>query len=144
MSVSIEPVHPEKVSFISSKTVEYLKSASNSYFGPFDVLDKAKENQGTIFEVRSGEELIGAFYLRFLHNHLGKVMDLVYLGGELEKFRHELSAFLWNLGETERVDEFTYLSPRPGFARLFPWMEPVSTLYHCSKNAAGRKVAGDF
>lgn len=135
LSVEITPIHPENIRFLSSKTIEYLKSASNPYFGPFEALDKAKENHGTIFEIRAEEELVGAFYLRFLHNHLGKVMDLVYLGGELEKFRNELSAFLWNLGETERVDEFTYLSPRAGFARLFPWMEPVSTLYHCSKNA---------
>lgn len=142
MSVSIEPIHPENIRFLSSKTVELLKSAHNPYFGTFDVLDKATENQGTIFEVRLDDQIVGAFYIRFLHNHLGKVMDLVYLGGELEEFRHELSAFLWNLGESERVDEFTYLSPRPGFARLFPWMEPVSTLYHCSKNARSSRVAG--
>lgn len=144
MTVSIEPIHPEKVFFISSKTLQLLKSAHTPFFGAFDALDKAKESQGTIFEIRSGGSIIGAFYLRFLHNHLGKVMDLVYLGGELDKFHSELSDFLWNLGETERVDEFTYLSPRRGFARIFPWMEPVSTLYHCSKNAKLSRVAGAF
>jgi len=144
MTAVIKPIHPENIRFLSTKTVEYLKSAHNPYFGLFDVLDKAKENQGTIFEIRDGEELVGAFYLRFLHNHLGKVMDLVYLGGQLEKFRDDLSDFLWNLGETERVDEFTYLSPRPGFARVFKWMEPVSTLYHCSKNAKPREFAPRF
>lgn len=144
MSVSITPIHPENIRFLSSKTIEYLKSAHNPYFGEFDALEKAKDSQGTIFEVRLHSDVIGAFYLRFFHNHLGKVMDLVYLGGELDKFRSELSAFLWNLGETEKVDEFTYLSPRAGFAKLFPWMESVSTLYHCSKNVKLSRVAGGF
>lgn len=128
----IAAVHPDNIRFLSSKTTELLKSAHDPFFGEFDALDKAREGEGVIYEVRENDAILGAFYIRFRHNHLGKVMELQYLGGELDAFKADLSVFLWALADKERADELVYIGRR-GFAKIFPWMQEVGTVYRCKK-----------
>lgn len=146
MRVDIYPIHPDNIRFLSSKTVDLLKAAHDPFFGDFDALDQARESKGVIYEVRTAEDnssiIVGAFYLKFRFNHLGKVMDLQYLGGEINAFRAELSAFLWDLADKERADELVYVGRR-GFGRLFPWMQEVGSVYRC-KRVKGSKVADGF
>lgn len=134
MPVFIHPIHPDNVRFLSSHTVNLLKSAHDPFYGPFDALDNAKIGEGTIYEIRDGEFILGVFYIRFRHNHLGRIMDFQYLAGELKKFEKELADFLWDLSEKERADELVYIGRR-GFARVFPWLQEVGTVYRCKRRA---------
>lgn len=131
--IEIRFVHPEKVPFISSKSVEYLKSAHNKFFGDFNILERALNSEGTIYEVCMNDEIIGCFFIRFLHNHLGRIMEMYSLGGKLSLFADELSQFLWKLAVSERVDEFIYMG-RDGFSKIFPWLKKMAAVYRCSRS----------
>lgn len=135
MAAEIKEVAPESISFISSKSVEYLKSAHDEFFGPFDVLEQAKNLRLSVFEVWKDGLIMGCFALRFLHTHLGRVMDLTHLGGkDMGEWKDEFALFLRKIAEIEQVDDFTYLGRR-GFDRIFPWMEEVATVYRCKKSS---------
>lgn len=122
-------VHPDDIRFISSKSVEYMKSAHNEFFGQFDALDKAKNQEGFIFEVRSKGELLGCFYLTFRQNHLGKTMNLELLGGQkMFSWKHDFVRFVYQIAKDEHVDEFTYMG-RKGFAKFFDGLEYVASVY---------------
>lgn len=128
-------VHPDDIRFISSKSVEYLKSAHNEFFGPFDALDKAKNQEGFIFEVRSKGDLLGCFYLRFLDNHLGKTMNLELLGGQkMFSWKDDFVRFVYQIAKDEHVDEFVYLG-RKGFSKFFDGLEYVASVYRCKLTA---------
>lgn len=129
MTADITLVHPDDIRFISSKSVEYLKSAHDEFFGLFDALEKAKNQEGFIFEVRSKGELLGCFYLRFIQNHLGKVMNLELLGGQkILSWRDDFVRFINLIAKDEHIDEFTYLG-RKGFAKFFDGLKYVASIY---------------
>lgn len=127
---SISVIHPDNIRFLSSKTIELLKSSHDPFFGSFDVLDKAREGEGKIYEVKHEDEICGVFYLKYRFNHLGKVMELQNLAGELELFKADLSVFLWDLARKEKIDDFVYIGRR-GFGRKFPWLEEVGAVFRC-------------
>lgn len=128
-------VHPDDVRFLSSKSVEYLKSAHNEFFGPFEALEKAKNQEGYIFEVRSNGELLGCFYVRFIQNHLGKTMNLELLGGQkMFSWKDDFVYFMEQMAEDEHVDEFIYLG-RKGFSRFFSGLKYVASIYRCKLSA---------
>lgn len=123
----IYAIHPDNIRFLSSKSIELLKSAHDPFYGAFDAIDNARIGEGTVYEVRENEQIIGVFYLKYRFNHLGKIMELQYLGGELKKFVADLQEFLLELGPKQKCDEFIYLGRR-GFARVFSILEEVGTV----------------
>lgn len=134
--VCFNRVKPEEVDFLGGQSIEYLQEAALSikhYLGAADAIQQTKLGIGHIYQVFSEKELLGCFFVNFVENHLGRVMNMVLLGGkDILKWGSDLSQFLYKLADEEKVDEFCYLG-REGFSKIFPNLEKVAVLYRVGR-----------
>lgn len=129
-------IMPADLDFLGSQSIDYLDYAAksiNDYHGVEQAFAQVKSGIGHIYQVFRDNELIGCFFLNFIHNHLGYVMNMILLGGrELTTWSEDLTKFLWKLADDEKADEFCYLG-RDGFKKIFPHLEKVAVLYRVTR-----------
>lgn len=132
MTVSFHRVMPQDLEYLGGDSIRYLDDAAKSvknYFGANQAIIEAKNETGHIYQVFDGKKLMGCFFVNFVTNHLGICMTLVLLGGHhLMAWANNLREALYAIANAAKADEFAYLG-RPGFARMFPELEYVATLY---------------
>lgn len=114
--------------FLPVEAFEFLRKAAenNNYFEVSDALRQSRNGVGKIFCVYNEKKLVGSFFLNFKTNHIGRIINLVLLGGmEIEKWKDDLSAFLNDFCKKNKATEFMLLGRR-GWERMFPELEYVS------------------
>lgn len=125
------------VSFVRTKELPdaakiYLESASNAVGGYF-TLDMAiaeeKAGIGAFYCVFVDEKIHGCFFLRYRLIHIGKIMEVVLLGGiEIELWADDLNKILKEIAKDQKANEITLVG-RKGWGRLFHDLEQVSCFY---------------
>lgn len=125
------------VSFVRTRQLSdaakiYLESASNAVGGYFTLdmaLAEANAGIGAFYCIFVDEKLHGCFFLRYRLIHIGKIMEVVLLGGiGIELWAKELDRILKEIAKDQRANEITLVG-RKGWGRLFHDLEQVSCFY---------------
>lgn len=129
--IEIMPVLPEKLDELSPKAIYYLQQASEAMAGYFPVelaMEQTKVNVGAMYVVYDADATIGCFFLNYKFTHVGKVMNLILLGGEnFKQWESQFSSFLHALAYEKGCSEFTVMG-RKGWGR-FSNLEHVACVF---------------
>jgi len=112
--------------------IRFLESGAKGFGGILSVnkaLDGFNPSQAAFIIVKHGSETIGAIYLTFTQQEVGKVMSSVLLGGNnFSEWSKELSDFYYQIAKENYCDEFMLMG-RKGFKKYFPELCEVATVF---------------
>lgn len=122
---------PEQISG-DPLAIKFLEDGASGFGGILSVkkaLDEYIIGQSLFVTVKEDESTIGAIYLTFTQQEVGKVMSSILLGGyKFSSWADQLSDFYYRLAQDNKCDEFMLMG-RKGFKKYFPELCEVATVF---------------
>lgn len=116
----------------SEQAFAYLLGAADGFGGKRSLVryfDSYDPQTSSFVLVTLHVKLVGAIYLTFTQQEVGKVMSSILLGGDnFGDWAQDLSEFYYKTAKERECVEFNLMGRR-GFKKYFPELEEVATVF---------------